>query len=216
MLTATTIPVNTPTGSPNLQTPDTQMKRVRPPRRFCSHRRAQPGRSSAIICCRLANRKLQPTCAVGAWCANAFIRVVQMSLDGTRHNPSGWRPTTMNLPRELQTDRLYLRRWRPSDRLPFGKLNGDPRVVEFLRGALSQAESDALADNIEAHFERHGFGMWAVEIPGITPFAGFIGLSIPRFEAHFTPCIEIGWRLDAEHWNQGYATEAARVMTCSI
>jgi RimJ/RimL family protein N-acetyltransferase len=49
-----------------------------------------------------------------------------------------------------------------------------------------------------------------VEIPGITRFAGFIGLAIPRFEAHFTPCIEIGWRLDAEHWNRGYATEGAR------
>jgi RimJ/RimL family protein N-acetyltransferase len=49
-----------------------------------------------------------------------------------------------------------------------------------------------------------------VEIPGISPFAGFIGLSFPRFEASFTPCIEIGWRLDSAHWNRGYATEGAR------
>jgi RimJ/RimL family protein N-acetyltransferase len=116
----------------------------------------------------------------------------------------------MNLPRELRTDRLYLRRWLASDQLPFAKLNFDPRVVEFLPGPLSRAESDVRTEQIEAHFERHGFGLWAVEIPGITPFAGFIGLSIQRFEAHFTPCIEIGWRLDADHWNQGYATEGAR------
>ncbi len=111
---------------------------------------------------------------------------------------------------ELQTERLVLRRWRPDDRPPFARLNADPRVVEFLPAPLSRSESDALADRIEAHFERHGFGLWAVEVPGVTPFAGFVGLAVPRIEAHFTPCVEIGWRLDAEHWNRGYATEAAR------
>jgi RimJ/RimL family protein N-acetyltransferase len=116
----------------------------------------------------------------------------------------------MNLPRELRTDRLYLRRWLPGDRAPFARLNGDPRVAEFLAGPFSPRESEAMADRIEAHFERHGFGLWAVEIPGVAPFAGFIGLAVPRFEAAFTPCIEVGWRLDAAYWNQGYATEGAR------
>jgi RimJ/RimL family protein N-acetyltransferase len=110
---------------------------------------------------------------------------------------------------ELRTARLHLRRWKASDRSAFARLNGDPRVVEFLPSALSQAESDARVDQIEAHFELHGFGLWAVEIPATSPFAGFIGLSIPRFEAPFTPCIEIGWRLDAAHWNHGFATEGA-------
>jgi RimJ/RimL family protein N-acetyltransferase len=54
--------------------------------------------------------------------------------------------------------------------------------------------------------------LWAVEIPNITSFAGFIGLSVPRFEAPFTPCVEIGWRLAAEYWGLGYATEGARVV----
>jgi RimJ/RimL family protein N-acetyltransferase len=116
----------------------------------------------------------------------------------------------MDLPQELRTDRLYLRRWRASDRPPFARLNGDPRVAEFLPSPLSRQESDALADRIEAHFRQHGFGQWAVEVPGVSPFAGFVGLSIPRFEAPFTPCIEVGWRLDAAHWNRGYATEGAR------
>jgi RimJ/RimL family protein N-acetyltransferase len=120
------------------------------------------------------------------------------------------RATLMNLPPEFRTERLYLRRWQRSDRALFAKLNADPRVVEFLRGPMSRQESDASVDRIENHFEQHGFGLWAVEIPGITPFAGFIGLSIPRFDAHFMPCVEIGWRLDAEHWNRGYATEGAR------
>jgi len=116
----------------------------------------------------------------------------------------------MNLPGEIRTDRLLLRRWLPDDRTPFARLNADPRVMEFFPAALSRAESDAVADHMEAHFERHGFGLWAVEIPGITPFVGFVGLSIPLFEAHFTPCVEIGWRLGADHWNRGYATEGAR------
>jgi RimJ/RimL family protein N-acetyltransferase len=116
----------------------------------------------------------------------------------------------MTLADELQTERLRLRRWRFEDRAPFARMNADPRVMEHFSAPLTQAESDAVADRIAAHFERHGFAQWAVEIPGITPFAGFIGLSIPRFEAHFTPCVEIGWRLAAEYWNCGYATEGAR------
>lgn len=75
---------------------------------------------------------------------------------------------------------------------------------------LSREESDALVARIEAHFEQHGFGLWAVEIVEVAPFAGFVGLSVPRFEASFTPCVEIGWRLAAEHWGRGVATEAAR------
>src|ERR1043166_546005 len=116
----------------------------------------------------------------------------------------------MKLPQEIRTERLLLRRWLPSDREPFAALNADPRVVEYLAGPLSREESDAFIERIEAHFDRNGFGLWAVEIPGHAPCAGFIGLSIPRFEAHFTPCVEIGWRLAAEHWGQGYATEGAR------
>jgi RimJ/RimL family protein N-acetyltransferase len=116
----------------------------------------------------------------------------------------------MTIPHELRTKRLLLRRWLPADRPPFARLNADPRVVEFLPGPLSPEESDARVDQIEAHFAEHGFGLWAVEIPGVTPFVGFIGMTIPRFDAPFMPCIEIGWRLDADHWNRGYATEGAK------
>ena len=91
-------------------------------------------------------------------------------------------------------------------------MNADPRVMQYLPGALSGEESDRFIGRIEAHFDRHDFGLWAVEIPGVVPFAGFIGLSIPAFDAHFTPCVEIGWRLAAGHWGRGYATEGARAV----
>ena len=110
----------------------------------------------------------------------------------------------------IVTPRLVLRRWRTTDRDPFAALNADPRVMEHFPKTLTREESDAAADRIAAHFNEHGYGSWAVEIPGVTEFAGFVGLVHPRFEAHFTPCVEIGWRLAAEYWGQGYATEAAR------
>ncbi len=119
-------------------------------------------------------------------------------------------PAMTQLPRELRTERLLLRRWLPADRPAFARLNADPRVMEFFPKALSQEESDATVDRIEAHFREHCFGLWAVEVPGVAPFIGFVGLATPRFTAPFTPCVEIGWRLAAEHWGRGYATEGAR------
>jgi RimJ/RimL family protein N-acetyltransferase len=122
----------------------------------------------------------------------------------------GQRRPTVAGPAELRTDRLRLRRWVAADLAPFAAMNADPRVTEYLRMSASRAESDALAAEIAAHFDRHGFGPWAVEVAGVAPFAGFVGLAVPRFEAHFTPCVEIAWRLAAEHWGHGYATEGAR------
>ena len=109
----------------------------------------------------------------------------------------------------LTTPRLRLRQWREEDLAPFAALNADPQVMEFFPKTLTRAESDAVAGRIRDHFARHGFGFWAVEAPGIADFMGFVGLAVPSFEAHFTPCVEIGWRLAREHWGHGYATEAA-------
>jgi RimJ/RimL family protein N-acetyltransferase len=116
----------------------------------------------------------------------------------------------MSLPYEIQTARLLLRRWRCADRMAFAALNADSHVMEHFPAVLTFEESDALADRIEQHFVERDFGLWAVEIPGVVPFAGFIGLAIPRFEAHFTPCVEVGWRLAVDYWGKGYATEGAR------
>jgi RimJ/RimL family protein N-acetyltransferase len=112
----------------------------------------------------------------------------------------------------LRTPRLVLRLWRPSDRAPFAAMNADPAVMAWLPARLTAAESNGLADAIEAHHRMHGFGLWALEIPGVAPFAGYVGLSVPGFTAPFTPCVEIGWRLAAAHWGRGYATEAARAV----
>ena len=118
--------------------------------------------------------------------------------------------TPLQLIQELCTARLLLRGWRAEDRGPFAAMNADPVVREHFPSLLSRNESDRYADRIEAEFFERRFGLWAVEIPGVAPFAGFTGLSVPGFEASFTPCVEVGWRLAREHWGRGYAIEAAR------
>jgi RimJ/RimL family protein N-acetyltransferase len=115
------------------------------------------------------------------------------------------------LPSEIWTERLLLRRWRPEDRRPFAALNADPVVMEFFPAPLTETESDHLVDRIELLFESQGYGLWAVEVLGGAPFAGFVGLN----PADLTEvgiadnAVEVGWRLDQALWGKGYASEAA-------
>lgn len=110
----------------------------------------------------------------------------------------------------LETERLLLRRWRPADLAPFAALNADPEVMEHFPARLSRAESDAFVARIEAAFDKFGYGLWAVEIKESGTFIGFTGLLLQTFPAHFTPAVEVGWRLARSAWGQGYASEAAR------
>ncbi len=114
------------------------------------------------------------------------------------------------MPIPIETPRLLLRPWRESDREPFARMNADPKVREFFPALQSRAESDATVDWLEGGMQRHGFTFFAAELRETGEFIGFTGLGIPSFEAHFTPCVEIGWRLATAYWNQGLATEGAR------
>lgn len=109
---------------------------------------------------------------------------------------------------ELRTARLEMRRWRDGDRAPFAAINADPEVAEFLAGPLTRTASDELIERIEEGFERDGFGLWALEVRDTAELVGFAGLARPPFEAHFTPAVEVGWRLARGAWGHGYATEA--------
>jgi RimJ/RimL family protein N-acetyltransferase len=103
----------------------------------------------------------------------------------------------------IKTKRLILRPWKEEDLELFAQLNADPRVME---------ESDQMARRMQSKKEERGWGFWAVLIPDTTDFIGFIGLNNldkSTFPTHFSPAVEIGWRLAFDHWGKGYATEGA-------
>jgi RimJ/RimL family protein N-acetyltransferase len=112
-------------------------------------------------------------------------------------------------PEYLQTERLKLRRWRAADVEPMIAINSDPKVFEFYPHVPKREESVRMMEKIPLHFERHNLGLWCAEnLSG--EVMGFIGLNVPDYEAPFTPCVEIGWRLGSQFWGKGYATEGAK------
>lgn len=111
---------------------------------------------------------------------------------------------------EFETARLRLRQWYAADREPFAALNADPRVMECFPAPLSRAESDAMADQCQALIATRGWGFWAIETRRERKFIGFVGLNATAPELPFSPSIEISWRLTAQQWGKGYATEAGR------
>lgn len=110
----------------------------------------------------------------------------------------------------LTTRRLRLRQWRATDLEPFAALNADLVVMEFMGHCLARAESDEFARRAESAIAQRGWGLWAVEVRDGGEFVGCVGLSVPSFQAHFTPCVELHWRLQRSSWGRGFATEAAR------
>jgi RimJ/RimL family protein N-acetyltransferase len=109
----------------------------------------------------------------------------------------------------IRTERLILRRWHETDRDPFAALNADPAVMEHFQGTMSRDASDAFVDRIEAHWIQAGWGLWAVELPHVAPFIGYVGLW-PADYVTGNPMVEVGWRLAHPHWGHGFASEGAR------
>ncbi len=111
----------------------------------------------------------------------------------------------------LNGPRLRLRPWRADDAPALAALCADPAVMRHFPATLSRAESDAALGRLMAHDAEHGFCFWALERHAEPGAIGFCGLMRVPFAARFTPAVEIGWRLAAAHWRQGYAEEAARL-----
>lgn len=112
----------------------------------------------------------------------------------------------------LRTPRLLLREWRDGDVEPFAAMAADAEVMAMLPPLPDRAACEAWIGRMQARLAGLDFGYWAVELPGEASLIGAIGLSRVTFPAHFTPTVEIGWRLARRYWGQGYATEAARAV----
>ena len=110
----------------------------------------------------------------------------------------------------IETERLLLREWLPADEALYIEMNRDEKVMEFFPSILTAEQSLMHIVRITELIKNAGYGLFAVERKEDHAFIGFTGFSHPRFEASFTPCIEIGWRIGSEYWNRGYATEAAK------
>lgn|SRR5690554_4531984 len=108
------------------------------------------------------------------------------------------------------TERLIFRSWEERDIAPFRLMNRDPTVMEYFPKTLTEAESDSFYNRILEEFHSERYGLYAVETKDNHEFIGFIGFHRATFDAPFTPCVEIGWRLRAEAWGKGYATEGAK------
>jgi [ribosomal protein S5]-alanine N-acetyltransferase len=110
----------------------------------------------------------------------------------------------------IVTERLGLRKWEDADFLPFAAMNKDVDVMKYFPSLLTDDETAAMINRINTHFDKHGFGLFALEKLSTKEFIGFTGFMVPSFKSFFTPCVEIGWRLRKQDWKNGYATEAAK------
>ncbi len=117
----------------------------------------------------------------------------------------------------ISGERVTLRLWTDADLAPFAAINDDAEVMMHMRSHLTRDESDAMVGRIRAHFDTHGFGLWAIDVPSLG-FAGFVGVAKVPFEIPTDSSIgvvpepyEIGWRLARAAWRHGYATEGAQL-----
>lgn len=111
---------------------------------------------------------------------------------------------------EFQTPRHRLQAWQERHIAPFAAMNADPQVMRFFPSPLTEAQTRAGVELWRQQFAERGWSNWAVERKADDTFIGFVGLSIPRRQLPFSPCVEIGWRLARHFWGHGYATEAAQ------
>ncbi len=110
----------------------------------------------------------------------------------------------------FRSGRLGFRNWRDSDLEALHAINADREVMRFFEKTLELQESRAFILRMQNLFAEYGYCYFATERLEDQRFIGMIGLGRKDFEADFTPCVDIGWRLGKAFWGKGYAPEGAR------
>lgn len=114
-------------------------------------------------------------------------------------------PTVEN-PSVIETERLRLRMLRDSDLDDLAALFADPDVMRYVGNGrpTDRAEAEKALASIVAHWEREGFGRWAIEDKHTNEFVGYGGLR----SLFGTP--EVVYHFAKRYWGKGFATEMAR------
>ncbi len=89
-------------------------------------------------------------------------------------------------------------------------MNSDTEVMHFFQKPLNEAESKAMMERMDTLFRDKGYCYFAVDLLRTGELVGMIGLGWKTFEASFTPCVDIGWRIRKEFWSQGLTSEGAQ------
>lgn len=106
---------------------------------------------------------------------------------------------------EIETNRLMLREFQEVDAPAFYALNSYPDVLKYTGDLPFQSlqETRDFISNYD-HYKNYGFGRWAVLLKESEECVGWCGL---KFNEEKT--VDLGFRLLPQHWNKGYASEAA-------
>lgn len=110
----------------------------------------------------------------------------------------------------FKSERLGFRNWLEGDIELMSEINADKTVMEFFPGIVSKAQTIEFIEKMQQQFIEQGFCYFAVDKLENNELIGFIGLTEISFEAEFTPCVDIGWRISSVEWNKGYASEGAK------
>lgn len=110
----------------------------------------------------------------------------------------------------LETKRLILRKCNiDNDLKEWSYIISDPKVMEYFPSLGDEKMAAQFIERANENMGKNGYGLFACELKETSEMIGFVGISIPSFEANFTPCVEISWRLSSDHWGKGLAVEAA-------
>ena len=108
----------------------------------------------------------------------------------------------------IETSRLELRELTKADSYELHKVLGDPETMQFYPSPYTIEAVKGWIDRSIESYKDHGFGLWAVILKETNQFIGQCGISIQNIDGEQVS--EIGYHINKQYWNQGYATEASR------
>ena len=108
----------------------------------------------------------------------------------------------------LETSRLLLRPFVPSDFESLFAVIGDPVTMQFYPSAFDKQSTLDWIERNARRYEEDGSGLRAVILKSSGEMIGDCGPVWQEVEGKRQ--LEIGYHIRRDHWNCGYGTEAAR------